>query len=144
MFAHDCESKDSLEETFEDETAELMSISKMMARFPKKNKNRPRVAIITNSAAPVIVAYFDKDADEMKNLIVEVPEIPLEDLKDSNAAGDSFVGGFLAQLSKLLAENGGVPDTYPEEYLRKAVEAGNEVAGKVVQVFGAQYPNIEE
>lgn len=50
----------------------------------------------------------------------------------------------MAQLCKLLAEaDGGVPDVYPGEFLEKAVQAGNDVASKVVQVYGAQYPDVE-
>ena len=73
MFAHECENKDLLTDTFEDEAAELRCISSVMAGFPKKNKNRPRVAVITNSADPVTVAFHDKESDDMIHLEVEVP-----------------------------------------------------------------------
>lgn len=78
VFAHMCENdgKESLGETYEDEQAELKCISTIMAKFPKKNTKRPRVAVITNSANPVILAFYDKEADEMKHLEVEVPKIP--------------------------------------------------------------------
>jgi len=74
------------------ETEDLKEIAKKIAALPKENKDKPRIVIITQGALPTIICKDDQ--------ISEFPIIPLEQSKiiDTNGAGDSFVGGFLAQL----------------------------------------------
>ena len=53
----------------------------------------------------------------------------LEKLVDTNGAGDSFVGGFLAKLS-IGAD------------LKTCVEAGNYAARQIIQVSGCKVPGF--
>ena len=50
---------------------------------------------------------------------VEIPKIPKELIKDTNGAGDSFVGGFLAALSQ-------------DHSVEECVKAGIKLSGIVV------------
>lgn len=60
--------------------------------MPKQNTKRARVAIITQGSDPVLLAE--------NGVVTEVPvdKLAVNDIVDTNGAGDAFVGGFLAQL----------------------------------------------
>jgi adenosine kinase len=73
-------------------TEDLKEIGRKMALLPKMNQLRPRVVIITQGRLPVML--FENDCVTE----FEVAELAPEDMKDTNGAGDAFVGGFLAQL----------------------------------------------
>lgn len=89
------------ESKIDDLYEELERIASAMVQYKKINVGRSRIAVITNSADPVIACYVNSNGD-ISTLRVPVPAIPKEDLKDSNAAGDSFVGGFLAKLCQII------------------------------------------
>merc|ERR1719163_167950 len=84
-------------------------------------KGRKRTVVITQGADPTIVA--------INGMIKEYPIIalPKEKLIDTNGAGDSFVGGFLAALSKGLE-------------MEACCKAGAYAASVVVQHSGCTYP----
>ena len=58
--------------------------------------------------------------------LVDVAPIEASTIVDTNGAGDSFVGGFFAELGK-------------GSDLRTAVNKGNELAGKVIQKSGCVF-----
>lgn len=60
------------------EGASLQDIAKVMAKWKKSNTKRPRVAIVTNGAKPVIVAINTPGSDE-----VELTEYPVAALESS-------------------------------------------------------------
>lgn len=66
-----------------------------MAHEPKKKvKGRElRVAIVTQGSKPVLVAKSDSESVEE----YAVPQIEEKKIKDTNGAGDAFIGGFLSQ-----------------------------------------------
>jgi adenosine kinase len=66
-----------------------------IAKSKKVNTARPRVVLITQGHKPIIVAQYQEGVIESITE-VEVPSIPKEKLIDTNGAGDSFTGGFLA------------------------------------------------
>lgn len=76
----------------------MNDIAVAIAKFAKSNTKRPRVAIVTHGAKPVIVASHMPGSDEVS--LKEYPIKPLskEQIVDTNGAGDAFVGGFMAQL----------------------------------------------
>merc|ERR1719163_1212434 len=84
-------------------------------------KGRKRTVVITQGADPTIVAIGGH--------VKEYPIIalPKEKLIDTNGAGDSFVGGFLAALSKGLE-------------MEACCKAGAYAASVVVQHSGCTYP----
>jgi len=89
----------------------------------KINKNRPRVVIITQGSNPTLICR--------EGQVTEVPVdlIPAEKLVDTNGAGDSFCGGFIAQFLKEGAS----------AVSEKACLAGHYCAGVTVQTSGTNF-----
>jgi len=75
-------------------TTDLKEIAKKVSELPKNNKERSRTVIITQGAETVILCKDGKVTE------YEVNKLPKEKLIDTNGAGDSFVGGFMAQFVK--------------------------------------------
>ena len=101
-----------------------------MAQFEKASNTRPRVVIITQGPEPTIVATGSQEGEATVQLIPVAPIDPSLIL-DTNGAGDSFVGAFFEKLA-----NGGD--------LISAVNAGNTLAGQVVQQSGCAFPQAAE
>lgn len=103
----------------EDKTPQ--GVCKYLANMPKKNVDRPRVAIITQGPLATIVCIGDK--------ATEYPVTPIakEEIVDANGAGDAFVGGFLSKFvqGKDMAE---------------CVAAGQYAAGVILRVSGTVLP----
>ena len=70
-------------------------IAKWASSLPKSNKNRNRFVVFTQGLDPVIVASNGEVILE-----VEVAKLSKERIVDTNSAGDSFVGGFIAGLAQ--------------------------------------------
>lgn len=71
---------------------DLSKVAMAIAALPKKNTSRPRTVVFTQGAKSTIVVSDGKVTE------YSVEELPKEKLVDTNGAGDSFVGGFLAEL----------------------------------------------
>lgn len=99
--------------------------AKIIAQFEKASTTRPRVCIITQGAAPTIVVTGNPGGEPTVNL-VDVPPVDKDSIVDTNGAGDSFVGGFFAELAKGTD-------------LLGAVAVGNALAGKVIQKSGCVF-----
>jgi len=67
-------------------------IAKKIAALPKQG-SKPRTVVITQGADPTIVVV---NGEVSEHPIIKLPK---EKLKDTNGAGDSYVGGFLAGLA---------------------------------------------
>ncbi|CAI9743284.1 adenosine kinase-like isoform X2 [Octopus vulgaris] len=82
------------------DTEDVEEIACKASLLPKENAARPRIVIFTRGANSTVVAK------EGKVEKYEVIPISLEEIVDTNAAGDAFVGGFLSQLvmDKPIAE----------------------------------------
>ncbi|KAB5570538.1 Ribokinase-like protein [Coniochaeta sp. 2T2.1] len=70
------------------------AIAKALANLPKENKQRKRVAIVTQGTLPTFVAV--QGEDEIKEF--PVLELAKEEINDTNGAGDAFAGGFCAGI----------------------------------------------
>lgn len=80
------------------------------------NGKGQRCVVITQGAKPTIVAKG--------GVVVHVVEVPaVESIVDTNGAGDAFVGGFLAAVSK-------------GKTLETAARVGNWAAGIIIQRSG--------
>jgi adenosine kinase len=77
--------------------AGVKDIAKWASKLPKENASRPRYVVFTQGLDPTIVA---KDGEIV--LEVAVQQIAQDKVVDTNSAGDSFVGGFLAALAQGL------------------------------------------
>lgn len=101
--------------------SDLSVIALKLAAQPKASGTRPRVVVFTQGSESTIVA------SEGVVSVYPVPALPKALLKDTNGAGDAFVGGFLSQLvlKKPLAE---------------CVRAGHWAAREIIQRSGCSFP----
>merc|ERR1719291_1293608 len=78
------------------ETKDVEFIATRLSLVPSAGSKPPRKVVITQGADPTVVA--------IKGHVTKYPviKLPKEKLVDTNGAGDSFAGGFLAALSKGL------------------------------------------
>lgn len=97
------------------------AVAKHLSEMTKVNSKRPRIAIITQGPDETIVASGGVTTT------YPVPAVPESELVDLNGAGDAFVGGLLAYLSK------GKP-------IEEAVAAGHYAAGFIVRRSGCVLP----
>ena len=102
------------------DTTDIKEIALKSTTLPKAN-NRPRTVIFTCGSKSTIMAR------EGKVVEVEVPAIAGDKIVDTNGAGDSFVGGFLAGVAKGAS-------------FEEAIKAGHYAAGVVIQHDGCTFP----
>ena len=108
------------------EGAPLQDIAKALAKWTKSNTARPRVAIITYGAKPVIVATCVAGSEEVDLIEYELPALT-GPLVDTNGAGDAFVGGFFSQLMQGAD-------------ISTCIKAGIYLSAEVVQRSGCNFP----
>jgi len=84
-------------------------------------KEHHRTVVITQGTDPTIVAKFGKAT------LYPVEALPKEAVKDTNGAGDAFVGGFLSKLVQGCS-------------MDVCCEAGNAAAKVIVQNDGCTFP----
>lgn len=103
------------------ETTDVAFIATRLSLIPSA-KSRKRTVVITQGRDPTLVA--------INGHVREFPiqALPKEKLVDTNGAGDAYVGGFLAALSK------GLP-------MAECCNAGAYSAGVIVQHSGCTYPD---
>jgi len=96
-------------------------IAARLARWPKENGARARTVVFTQGQHPTVVCTNGQ--------LVEfaVPPVPVSEIVDTNGAGDSFVGGFLAGLAL------GRP-------LQQCVDAGHYAASECIRRSGCSFP----
>jgi len=102
------------------ESTDLKFIATRLSLIPGA-KSRKRTVVITQGSEPTIVC--------VNGMCSEFPitMLPKEKLVDTNGAGDSYVGGFLAGMSK------GLP-------LKDCAKAGAYAASVIVQRSGCTFP----
>jgi len=103
------------------ETKDVAFIATRLSLMPSL-KARKRTVVITQGCDPTIVATNG----HVKTYAVTA--LPKEKLVDTNGAGDAYVGGFLAALSKNLP-------------MEKCCAAGAYSASVIVQHSGCTYPD---
>lgn len=121
------------------ETKDQNEIARRIASETKANTNKPRIAIITQGAHPVVVAYGlpKNESPELEERVkvfhIEVPHLKKEDIIDTNGAGDAFVGGFLGRL---------VLNAYDlsEKSVRECIQVGIYCARAIIQQSGMSIP----
>jgi len=100
---------------------DLAVIAEKLAHFTKVSTTRSRMVVFTQGSKPTIV-YFEGQVTEYP-----VPHVPAEEIVDTNGAGDSFAGGFVAGYVKGAST-------------AKCVEAGHYAAGLVIRRSGCALP----
>ena len=101
---------------------DLKKIARKLESFPKVNKNRPRIVIVTQGPNPVLLC---RDGTVTEHEIW--PFADGETILDTNGAGDAWVGGFLSQL--VLGRT-----------IEQCVDGGNYAAHVVILRSGCTYP----
>ncbi len=87
-------------ETHEVGTKDRKEIAAYIAKMDKKNTSRERMVIITQGSDDTIVAVHNFETNETTVTSHAVPALAKEDIVDTNSAGDSFTGGYLAALAQ--------------------------------------------
>ncbi|CAG7724482.1 unnamed protein product [Allacma fusca] len=107
------------------ETDDITKIALKAAALSKDNSQRPRIVVFTQGSDPVVVAEQNGSCGKVS----QYPVVPLESsqIKDTNGAGDAFVGGFLAQYIQ-------------GQTIAKSVDCGIWAATEVIQQSGATFP----
>ncbi|VDN59342.1 unnamed protein product [Dracunculus medinensis] len=102
---------------------DLKDIVRKIAIMPKLNNNRHRIVVITQGGDPIIVV-------EGNNLIeYPVTKLTIDEIRDTNGAGDAFVGGFLAEYIQ-------------NKSIEKAVKCGQYAALAIIKQDGCSLPPI--
>jgi adenosine kinase len=103
------------------DTTDVEFIATRLSLVPMAGGKAPRKVVITQGCDPTVVA--------IKGVVTKFPvlKLPAEKLVDTNGAGDAFVGGFLAALSKGKDMEG-------------CCKAGAYSASIVIQHSGCTYP----
>lgn len=104
------------------ETKDIKEIAKALAALPKKNKQRKRIAIITQGTEPTVVAIDGESVHEYP-----VHAIDEKLINDTTGAGDAFAAGFIAGLVT------GVP-------IAQAIDQGHWLAKLSIQELGPSFP----
>lgn len=91
LFGNENESE-ALAQALELGTKDRKEIALKIAAFPKENKNRARIVIITQGSDPVLLC---ENGNVTESSIIPIPD---KDILDTNGAGDAWVGGFLSEL----------------------------------------------
>jgi len=102
------------------ECTDIAFIATRLSLIPSK-KSRKRTVVITQGKDPTIVACNGHVR------LFEINALAPEKIVDTNGAGDAYVGGFLAALSKGLD-------------MEKCCQAGAYSASVIVQQSGCTYP----
>jgi adenosine kinase len=76
--------------------------AKAVCEYKKANTKRARYVIITQGPEPVIVAHKCPESGEIKVMEIPIPKVESDKIIDTNGAGDSLVGGFLAGMIRGL------------------------------------------
>eukprot|EP00746_Dinoflagellata_sp_MGD_P010718 gnl/MRDRNA2_/MRDRNA2_122252_c0_seq1.p1 gnl/MRDRNA2_/MRDRNA2_122252_c0~~gnl/MRDRNA2_/MRDRNA2_122252_c0_seq1.p1 ORF type:complete len:478 (-),score=117.95 gnl/MRDRNA2_/MRDRNA2_122252_c0_seq1:103-1536(-) len=98
---------------------DIPSIAIKLSKLPKEGK--PRTVVITQGSSPTIIAV---DGDVREYPIIKLPK---SKLKDTNGAGDAYVGGFLYGLVQ-------------EKDMTYCTTAGAYAASVIVQRSGCTFP----
>jgi len=100
---------------------DVTDIALKIANLEKANSDRKRIVVFTQGSDPVIVVQGNRV------LVYPVTKLPAEKIKDTNGAGDAFVGGFLSQYIQ-------------GKHLDTCVEGGIWAAAQVIQNLGCTFP----
>ena len=101
---------------------------KLCKKINKINKNKKRIVVVTSGPDPAACYEFDhKTQKETFSGVYPVRDVPVEEIIDTNGAGDSFAGGFLSQLMK-------------GKTLDKCMIAGHWAASIIITKRGCEIP----
>ena len=108
---------------WEEKDKDMELIMRRFAILPKINPSRDRLVVITGGSDATFVATKDS--------FVSYPTVPvpLEEIVDTNGAGDAFVGGFLSKYVQ-------------HQPIEVCVHAGHLAAGEIIRNNGCTFGDI--
>lgn len=116
-----------LNQSFDD----VRDLAKIMSSQTKVNKNKKRTVVVTCGPDPLYVAIYDPITDTVEFQESFSPFTVSNDLIiDTNGAGDSFAGGFLAQYVQ-------------GNDIETCVKSGNYCAAMIIQRRGFELPTSQ-
>ncbi len=107
------------------EGLDIAAIAAKVAEMPREG-TKPRTVVFTQGCLPTIVAVAEGGQVVREKSFPVIP-IATDDIVDTNAAGDAFVGGYLAGLAA-------------REDLAECVSKGHYAANVVIQHSGCTFP----
>lgn len=119
---------DAFGKTHEVGSEDRKDIAKYIAELPKKDHTKIRRVIITQGPEETIVATRCFEKGETTVETVPVDKLSKDLIVDTNSAGDSFVGGYLAAIAL-----GHTHET--------ALKAAGYCAKYIIQTPGCSFPN---
>ena len=100
----------------------------VFAQVAKKLAEKERLFVITDGGNGVLVSKYDYKKNKVDFILQSFPTpMKMEEITDLNGAGDSFLGGFLAQFMKGRS-------------LNSCCKAGNDAAYVILQNVGCTFP----
>lgn len=121
LFSNDEEAKVFARTQGFGDMSDIKAIAQKAVAMPKKNGKKHRLVIFTCGKEPTVYADGSVVGE------VAVDKIDPAKIVDTNGAGDSFVGGFLAAYSR-------------GKTVVEAIKAGNYAAGVIIQHDGCTFP----
>ena len=104
--------------------ADVSELAEILVKLPKKNKNKSRVFVVTCGPEPAYVAVYNHANNTMEFSSSYLPLMVSKDkIVDTNGAGDSFAGAFLAYYIK-------------GHSIENCVRAGHWAASQIIQRNG--------
>ncbi|XP_030570040.1 adenosine kinase isoform X1 [Drosophila novamexicana] len=104
---------------------DLREIGRRLVALDKLNSERPRIAILTQGCDPVLLIQHDSVQE------FPVTRLTVDEIVDTNGAGDAFVGGFLSQFVQ-------------GKSLDVCIRCGNYAAGHIIKNPGCTYSGSPE
>lgn len=124
VFSNDEEADMYAETKKWDIKGDTLAIAQKVAALPKKS-SKPRLVVFTCGSKATVWATPTAHGS------IAVDALPADKIKDSNAAGDAFVGGFLAGMA--MGKN-----------VEESIKGGNYAAGVIMQHDGCTFPAVPE
>ncbi|KAJ6217446.1 hypothetical protein RDWZM_008603 [Blomia tropicalis] len=100
------------------------NVASIAQRLADLEHKRPRTVVITQGSEDILVAFTNRPSDFRR---FKVRALKAEEIVDTNGAGDSFVGGFLAY--KALGKS-----------LDECIDAGIYAAHQIIRMSGCAFP----
>lgn len=101
LFSNKEEAKFFVKEVLQISFDEDYELSIIISQLPKKNVNKKRVVIVTCGPDPAHIAVYNHLTKKLEfSQSYEIIHVAKDQIVDTNGAGDSFAGGFLASYMK--------------------------------------------
>lgn len=141
LFCNDSEARELAKSKEWPAEESIDQIAIRMANLPRRSANRSRVVVVTQDCEPITMARSSEpkesgagNPDNWTVVHIPVQKLSQEEIVDTNGAGDSFAGGFIAQLVRNHF-------SLELESLKRAVTVGSYCAREIIMQDGITVPD---